>query len=96
MFDFNDEEYDLNSNSPLGQLHDRSYISYTNIDNKSIRIEQTYNANAKSWCIATIDGEILLAVNGKEPIYFNLLMSRDTNIYDNVIDMNVVDTIIDD
>lgn len=90
--------YEPNAKTALGDQYSWDYCGYENLDNRSIRIYNAYpNDNTiKSWAIATKDGELLLAVNGNKSVYFNVLMSRDTNIYDSVENRNVVGSIVID
>lgn len=51
-----------------------------------------------SWAISDLDGNVLLAVNGRnaKKVYINLLKSRDCNVYNNNIDQKIIGTISDD
>ena len=90
--------YKPNATQTLGDQYSWDYCGYEELDNKSIRMYNAYEFDntVKSWAIGTKNGELLLAVNGNKSVFFNILMSRDTNIYDNVEDRNVVGSIVVD
>lgn len=95
------ETYDLNDVDAKGNDigYVIQYISETVIDRLSCKITLTgvNMANIKSWCIADVNGKILLAVNGnKKDVYVNLLKSRDTNIYYSQQDRTIVGDISGD
>ena len=78
--------YNLTSTKPLvgSDSADDAFIVYTNIGNDSIKIGQNAITDVplSAWCITDLEDNILLAVNGdRKEVYFNLLATRDTNIY---------------
>lgn len=74
-----------------------NYISYTQFASNAKSIFITQNAysftNVTAWCITDDNEEILLAVNKNQGIYFNLLRSRDDNIYYSNLDKTIVGNI---
>lgn len=88
-------KYDINTTTPKGASGSGSYLVYTSLSESSVKLEQTFLSydNIETWCITDSNNNILIAVNGKDPIYFNLLMSRDTNIYYSVLDRRVIGNI---
>ena len=86
--------YDLTSTKPLaGSVSDDDvFIVYTNIGNDSIKIGQNAitDVSLSAWCITDLDDNILLAVNGdNREVYFNLLATRDNNIYNSDDDRSI-------
>lgn len=94
------ETYDMGSKTAKGIQYHISYfhVSHYVNDNQTLICWQTAleTGQFKSWCIARIDTrEILLAVNTtqRRNIYFNLLNSRDTNVYYSIEDRHVLGNI---
>lgn len=89
------EVYDLNSTKPLGNIGGSILILYTDFSAK-ITFTKTGPGIAASWGITDENDNLLIGVNLATTIYLNLLESRDTNVYNNVIDRNVVGKMYDD
>lgn len=63
-------------------------ISVDSLSNYVLSFRQSVSSNPSAWCITDLNDNILLAVNGSQTtVYFNLLRDRDTNIYDNDIEI---------
>lgn len=94
------EKYDLHDTTPKGTAYPISNLVMMTFSGvyQSIQVTQnveTWN-NVKSWCVANTNGEILFAVNKNSSFWFNLLASRDTNIYTDVQHRTIVGNIKED
>ena len=93
-----DETYSIQDTQAKGSGYNLSNLGYFGFQGNSSSIKIFQNVTAlqgiKSWCLATSSGRILIAVNGENrEIYFNLLQSRDTNIYYSALDRTVIGNI---
>ena len=89
-------KYSENETQARGAQAGSAYIGFSVYSDNSntVYVYQTaYPTGISAWCIEGSNGEILLAVNKNAGVYFNILRSRDDNIYYSVFDRTVVGNI---
>ena len=89
-------KYSENETQARGSQAGSAYIDFSvySDNNNTVYVYQTgYPTGITAWCIEGSDGEILLAVNKNAGVYFNILRSRDDNIYYSVFDRTIVGNI---
>ena len=89
-------KYSENETQARGSQAGSAYIGFSvySDNNNTVYVYQTgYPTGITAWCIEGSDGEILLAVNKNAGVYFNILRSRDDNIYYSVFDRTIVGSI---
>lgn len=89
-------KYSENETQARGTQAGSAYIgiSVYSDNNNTVYVYQTrYPTGITAWCIEGANGEILLAVNKNAGVYFNILRSRDDNIYYSVFDRTIVGSI---